>query len=563
MIKIGDRVKCINSDVGAYYPGLATVRDISGSTISVQRDDHETGAGIFFAGHYTWKISIDSVVIVSKKTIEQLQQEPVTIGSDPEFIFVDPRTKSQVDASDIISDGISKSFGYDGHNSTGEIRPAYTHDPLKHADNIRRLLLKARKDTKKAFTLDMVSATTHASVGGHIHIGHPLLLQDSDMRHKLQIAFDSLLSFPIMYVENIDNAIHRKCGGGYGQLGDMRTAPWGIEYRSPASWLTSEKYTRGVLALAYCIADDVIRHNHGISKPMAEMRGFREAYSSHATDILKPLLAYAITEIHKLTLYPKYKIDIDYILYHAKRGDDLQTGEIKHGWHIPYIHTRRIILYTLLELIKHMSQDITKTNLLRSYHTFVSYSSSDYMIPEIATRINKTLTKILTKKIERPDMTTGIGLFAIKKESGNVIMIQYNPSIYTAKRMKRLARIIADTSKAMRFSGLDIQVHPRDISVSRGADNCYRSPLRIGLGRPLREYKSYLAETLVFLCLCYANNTIYRTFRMSKKTGKKVSIHLLTKNLLKTIAPLTKKTKTLSLHTDDDTAMYNTLSTIL
>jgi hypothetical protein len=358
-----------------------------------------------------------------------------------------------------------------------------------------------------------------------------------------------------MYVENTENAMHRKCGGGYGQLGDMRTAPWGIEYRSPASWLTSEKYTRGVLALAYCIADDVIRHNHGISKPMAEMRGFREAYSSHATDILKPLLAHAISEIHKLALYPKYKIDIDYILYHAKRGDDLQTGEIKHGWHIPYIHTRRIILYTLLELIKHMSTDITKNNSLRSYHTFVSYSSSDYMIPEISTRLNKTLTAIVSKKIERPDTITSVGLFAIKRESGNIMLIQYNPSIYTTKRMQRLVRIINDTSASFGFTGLQVQIKQRDISVSRGADNCYRSALRIGLGRPLREHKSYLAEILVFLCLCYANNTIYRTFRMSKKTGKKVSIHLLTKNLLKTIAPLAKKTKTLSLHTNDDTAM--------
>jgi len=77
--------------------------------------------------------------------IKEAKKEKITIGSDPEFFLSSPYTGELVDASDVISDDRNNQpLGLDGHSFTAELRPRPSTNPLTHAKNMGKSIVKTK-----------------------------------------------------------------------------------------------------------------------------------------------------------------------------------------------------------------------------------------------------------------------------------------------------------------------------------------------------------------------------------------------------------------------------------
>ena len=448
---------------------------------------------------------------------------------------------SYVSASSLISDDDHAiPFGLDGHSATAELRPAPATDPLKHIENIRNLLLEHGKleKYKDVYKLMFVSTTPRECIGGHIHLGHELIKGDEyttkAYRDKLVTALDNLVAFPLMFIENPTDAKYRK--ERYGRFSDIRIKTYGIEYRTPSSWLAREELAKGVITLAYAVGHEVLNNGWSLKNPVTRFPVFSEAFRSHSLDLLAPHLETVRKTIKGLELYPEYKKHIDYLLYHAAHKHVLANEEIKRGWKLPYKTVRKAILYSLMQLVQLMAENLRDNPGQGSTtHSFVLKNSSDYMIPSIERNVNRAICKSLSEYIGLIDSYETVAIFARAKEHGDSILIQYRPDKISIEKMHKLARIIHDTIIGFGFP-LDVKIEvQKRKEYTSGYDGHYDAPIRIGFGRSLREYEKYLCEVITFLCVLYANNGIYKSYKIHRKTGKKVELPLLTRSIVKTI----------------------------
>jgi hypothetical protein len=187
----------------------------------------------------------------------------ISIGSDPEFGFLDAKTHRQVKASDVVPYSQSTLLGIDGHPHLAELRPPYTHDPLMHLDYIKRIMYFA-----KAMMEQYIEVKEHPiiaiagsmirddAMGGHIHLG-------CEPDYKFPTVLDTYL-MPVLAALDTPRTFKRRVGGrtpfgnheGYGRLSDYRGKDYGIEYRTPQSWLGSESIARGVLVAAWVLTEN-------------------------------------------------------------------------------------------------------------------------------------------------------------------------------------------------------------------------------------------------------------------------------------------------------------------
>jgi len=109
----------------------------------------------------------------------------------------------------------------------------------------------------------------------------------------------------------------------YGEYGDYRAKPYGIEFRMSSSWLVSPQVTIGALSLAYVAGHQFLKETEkGIGFIWETM--FEEKYKMHPRKymywyenqnwvLLQGEFEPIKLEIQKMELYPKYKEYIDYI----------------------------------------------------------------------------------------------------------------------------------------------------------------------------------------------------------------------------------------------------------
>lgn len=492
------------------------------------------------------------------------QDEKLFIGSDPEFVFINPVSRQLIGANTYISnhDG---AFGTDGHSETAEIRPQASADPLRHADNIFQLFKKyaTNNNFRNIYQLEFYTSHIHKNIGGHIHFGHSVLsnefissleksvsktdkvfhllfpnmgIDDAEYRHRMELDkiynsvyktrsiivnnLDMLLSVPLMFLEVPAHAKKRK-SSSYGQLNDQREQEHGIEYRTPPSWISSKRTAEGVLSLAYAIADNSLMRGYEPKVNFTKITGFRELFKNHYTELIKPFLSIAQKEVHTLPLYPKYKDQIDYIFYHAHRGTPLLSKEIKEGWHIPYTLLRNITVFTVKELINRISQALPLPKSGGTAQTHIEYGSTDYMIPQIANNINACLNQILPP--QDISNNTKLYIYAKRIERGDIIVISINNMFFTNEtKMKalRLKKLLQDIAQAFHFPH-PIQIIFRRATIDTG------TIVRMGIGRQIREQSTYLAEALVLTTLIFFNNKIYQSEQTDSRTGqvKKVPLY--------------------------------------
>lgn len=256
-----------------------------------------------------------------------IADDPLTIGADPEFGFLENGKKFK-EARHFIPVGEHfKEFGCDGFSAIAEIRPSPTSDPLSLVDNIRAIFQQGIRTgwipLKNEWRAG--SVVGRRPIGGHIHFGHPHLI-DNGSTNEIIESLDTYLAHSLALLEKTERAQYRR--RRFGWLGDFHQQPYGIEYRPPASWLVTPEISAGVLGLAYVVVNEALEgrlHNgHAIS---------RDKFHTQDYDYLRDIHEEAKKEVVKLAGYRKYQPYIDYIysLIRQKQTWD-DDADIRQTW---------------------------------------------------------------------------------------------------------------------------------------------------------------------------------------------------------------------------------------
>lgn len=280
-----------------------------------------------------------------------------TLGADPEFQLIfgkkradAKRTMEKLLPKNMQYDGNSGykvigekdhgNIGWDGHSSTGEIRPMYSNDPAEVVANLKALFKAAHEGMP---FLDFSTLSFFAPSGGHIHFS----LNGSMGSTAVSALTKKLSSFylPIVLSEHKLN-LQARIRDGYGKINDVRVEPKGstytLEYRSPsAEWITTEKIAYATL----CYLGVVFHEATVNSKKFAKYSDivYKTDKQGEALHMLAIADYGALTEmifsrvkrhIKEFELYSEFKKEIDYILNPAKVYADKEAAgfNIVKGW---------------------------------------------------------------------------------------------------------------------------------------------------------------------------------------------------------------------------------------
>lgn len=234
----------------------------------------------------------------------------ITIGADVEFLVFD--ANDGVVSAETTFDGDTESnLGNDQESNIGEIRPEPCTDPVDLTNKIEKLIQKAASFMDIGWTMLGGSYHSKYPIGGHIHIGHPSLSNDSTLK-EIARALDLYVSLPIMFIESAEGAYDRRVThGGYGSLSDWRKKGYGIEYRTLPSWIVARRYTLATLSLAYITVWEYIHERRSISYGIAKRllsEYNKDMFGDCRRDIedLRNLLMAAKNSIRSFKLWPQF-----------------------------------------------------------------------------------------------------------------------------------------------------------------------------------------------------------------------------------------------------------------
>lgn len=192
-----------------------------------------------------------------------------TIGADIEWGLVNRDTGDIVDAERTFSrdraEADKHKVGYDGHHTTGEMRPQYfisgNFTPMY--DSIKGALEYINKVINPNIIVIAGCATANnpdEPLGGHIHFGNV----DRDLMAKMLPRLDLYMALPLLLMENQEHALTRRRDAHfsrYGQLSEGRRKEFhgGFEYRTPSSFILTPGMTKITMALADIILQGTMR----------------------------------------------------------------------------------------------------------------------------------------------------------------------------------------------------------------------------------------------------------------------------------------------------------------
>lgn len=161
----------------------------------------------------------------------------LTIGCDPELVCrINGRFSPARDHFKSNS-----SMGLDGNDSVAEVRPGYSESPLDLTAKIRTIL---EYGNEKSPDVELISGhyADGYPIGGHIHLS---ISPCENIIDSLDVVLTSLSNC-------IDDKSQRQKRerSGYGQRKAFRNKSYGMEYRTPGSWLLSPATSLVTLTLA-------------------------------------------------------------------------------------------------------------------------------------------------------------------------------------------------------------------------------------------------------------------------------------------------------------------------
>lgn len=259
----------------------------------------------------------------------------ITIGCDPEFGFLSTKTGNKV----LPPSGLNQEmeFGIDGCSRICELRPAPAKDPRELVKTIGKTLYSGYKEYSghRKYHWKAGGMCDDEPLGGHIHLGHNDLKRPDNAR-QVATMLDTVVAPMVLLVEDQDEAIARRIGTSYGQIGaSYRDQPrHGMEWRPLPSWLSSPEDAVSILSLTYVVASE---YNNNDFKNLVQQLPLFDQDTYNACD--KPGIIYYIPEIlkclKKAKLYKKYKDEIGILIDKIIKQDVMSTESMVDAWSLP------------------------------------------------------------------------------------------------------------------------------------------------------------------------------------------------------------------------------------
>lgn len=325
---------------------------------------------------------------------------PFLMGSDPEFTVLFQNKKIQADRlMKKVCKGVQwgengmgwrvpemkGEFGFDGCASTGEIRP----DPAKSVDecveNMRSILTNAHKFLS---TFSLSTLSTHAPIGGHLHLDIPNNWTENQVKEALR----KLLSFylPITLNENPISRAIRSNGGNYGKIDDFklmshRSGNTSIEIRCPsAEWITTPEVMAATLAYVGTVWHELLNNQTNFKKfskilmrNNQQLKVMQEMAIGNHPLMVEMLFKQIKGAVKTFEFYKEYKKEIDLMLT-PKKMIALKTQaqfELFTGWGLNK-STKKIVKKTFLSN-KKVNEELKKKNLSQDFTNQITLPHND------------------------------------------------------------------------------------------------------------------------------------------------------------------------------------------
>jgi len=211
----------------------------------------------------------DWIFVVSEETWETRREEveeyllevgpsrgiglPLTLGGDPEFEVVDPKSGEIIPATRIplfVEGGLSGQIGLDKEYAIAEFRPAPAYSPEEYVSNFLTLVERVRETGILLSTKGDLYP-----LGGHIHVGSP----DGQIARVLKDEAESFVRALDDFVGRVLLPTSGKGRGGYYGLFAYKYKSYGWEYRTPpASFYADPEMVRIVYKLTRAIVGTLL-----------------------------------------------------------------------------------------------------------------------------------------------------------------------------------------------------------------------------------------------------------------------------------------------------------------
>lgn len=184
----------------------------------------------------------------------------VTIGADPEFLFV-KESGIVVPANKYFRH--QGHFGTDAYSTLAEIRPQPSSNPKEVVSNMKAIMKEGLMKSLDLWHLNWRAGSYYNNcyLGGHIHLGFDY---SRLTKERAVSALDYFLAPFVLLMEDSREARRRR--RNFGRLGDYHDHSYGIEYRVPSSFIVSPTITEQVFALAKTITIEA--NNRKLSIPL-------------------------------------------------------------------------------------------------------------------------------------------------------------------------------------------------------------------------------------------------------------------------------------------------------
>lgn len=258
-----------------------------------------------------------------------------TIGTDVELILVNPKTGRIVHAADYFNS--NSPFGADSNGRTAEIRSKPSKCPLEAVRSIKTYMQDAVNGCPQSFSWKWLggSFVKGYPIGFHAHAG----LKNYNYKTLLPVLNNYVGAISLLLEpkkEGVSRRLYNKTPGGnaceYGRMSDVREKKHGFEFRSASSCISSPYTLASMLCLFKAVIYEQINNASFRPAEFIEAEDFVTVNQAKVRRFFPQIWQ----DITKLTLYPRYKKQLDLIKYLVDNNKTWQQGkgEIKTNWGI-------------------------------------------------------------------------------------------------------------------------------------------------------------------------------------------------------------------------------------
>ncbi len=255
--------------------------------------------------------------------------EDFKMGADPEFLAID--SYGNLIQADDYGDGHSP-LGCDGNGILFEARPIPDYNPINVVNNIHKIFSHStfHHPTLSKCEWRAGSAYQGQTIGGHIHFGIKDLRSRFGSGRFCRVLSEYVGALTLL-LEDKEESLARRITHGYGGSEDYRNQDYGIEYRTPSSWLVSPYITAATLCLAKIVASNIINNPKFYREHPCQFDTY--TFSNHKVEDIKLHFDKIWKEIQQMPLYPLYKgyLEIFPILIKSERSW-FPTCSMKEAW---------------------------------------------------------------------------------------------------------------------------------------------------------------------------------------------------------------------------------------